>query len=155
MHGASKRGAPDKGKREALMSIQAESAVQAAQEPARISVRLVTVITGTQVHKHATIVAEIGGIVRTFESTGHRNGPIDAICHAFEPLVGEFRCVSWSGKGESEGSDAVGRIDVLIEMNDDTFAGVGHHTDTMHATALAVTDALNKHRWHKWKTGKL
>lgn len=131
-----------------------QTAIETMREPARIEIRSVTIITGTVVHNHATIVAEIDGVSHTFESTGMCNGPVDAICHAFQPLVGAFVCHMWSGKGESEGSDAIGRIEVIIRQGDKTFHGIGHHGNTMHATALAVADALDKHRWHQWKNSK-
>lgn len=129
-------------------------AAKRGAQPAPIAIRSLTVVSIDGVRNHATIVAVIDGVQRVFESTGTCNGPIDAICHALEPLVGKFSCKAWSGKGETEGSDAVGRIDVTLCQEDRIFHGTGHDSNTLVASAKAIADAFDKHRYCEWHSGK-
>lgn len=126
------------------------------QEPVAIAVQSVMVITQTGPHarSHASVVATIDGHEHTLAWEGRDAGPIDAICHAFRAVVPDFTWLDYRSKALSEGENAAGEVMVMVKKDGNTFNGIGRDTNTLHATAVAVADALHKIRWLEYKKKK-
>ena len=125
-----------------------------SQRPDRIIVNDISVTTSTGPNPlcHVTIEVDIGGVAQslTFESKASDVGPVSGICGAFRKIVPDFNWADFRVRalGPGEGADAFATV--YIKNNGDTFAGEGTHNNTLHASAAAVADGLNKLRWHEF-----
>ncbi|WP_075434264.1 2-isopropylmalate synthase [Buchnera aphidicola] len=77
------------------------------------------------------------------------NGPVDAIYQALNkatlyPLV----LKKFSLTANSEGKDALGKVDIVVQYKNRNFHGVGLATDIIEASAQAMVNALN----YIWKS---
>lgn len=72
-------------------------------------------------------------------------GPVDAIYHTINRLVGEtFKLLDYTIKSVTGGTDALGEVVVRLQQNDITATGRGISPDILEASGKAYIDAINK-----------
>ncbi|VAX77187.1 2-isopropylmalate synthase [Buchnera aphidicola] len=96
----------------------------------------------------ASIVLMCGSKINIQKSTTN-NGPVDAIYQALSKatlypiLLKKFNLVA-----NSEGEDALGKVDIVVQYKSRNFHGVGLATDIIEASAQAMVNAFN----YIWKS---
>jgi 2-isopropylmalate synthase len=81
--------------------------------------------------------------VLTEAATG--DGPVAAIFNAIDRITGiNTKIKSYRLQPISEGRDAQGQSNVLLQINDKMYAGKGVSTDILEASAYAYLDAINR-----------
>jgi hypothetical protein len=121
------------------------------REPQKNEVISVTIITGTDVHNHATLTMRLNGVDCTCESTGVATGPIDAMCAALQRFYPDLECDDYSSKSQGHHSNSVAKDWVNLRIGKETFSGDGYDRNTLVATAKAIASALDKLHWHRYK----
>ena len=93
---------------------------------------------------HATVKIRIdGGEEHVGHATG--DGMVDACSKAISDLTGMHpRLDRYVVKAITGGTDALGEVTCLINVDGITATGQGAHTDIIMASALAYVNALNK-----------
>jgi len=82
--------------------------------------------------------------VLTEAATG--DGPVAAIFNAIDRITGiNTKIKSYRLQPISEGRDAQGQSNVLLQINDKMYAGKGVSTDILEASAYAYLDAINRY----------
>ncbi len=104
-----------------------------------------TVSTATIKLKDQELLDENGQPkVLTEAATG--DGPVEAIFNCIDRIVGlQTRVKSYRLQPISEGRDAQGQVNVLVQINQRVFAGKGISTDIIEASAYAYIDAINRY----------
>ncbi len=104
-----------------------------------------TVSTATIKLKDQELLDENGHPkVLTEAATG--DGPVEAIFNCIDRIVGlQTRVKSYRLQPISEGRDAQGQVNVLVQINQRVFAGKGISTDIIEASAYAYIDAINRY----------
>jgi len=98
---------------------------------------------GTLVPPTATIVLSVDKDERQMAGLG--SGPVDAIYRTLSKLTDTTsRLVSYTVKGITGGSDALGEVTVRLESEGRVAAGHGADTDILVASARAYIEALNR-----------
>jgi len=101
------------------------------------------VLSGTNVLPSATVRLTIED-VRHEESAGG-DGPVDAAFNAINRIVGvEVVLDRYSIQAVTEGTDALGGVNIRIKANGHVVGGHGSSTDIVEASAKAYIDALNR-----------
>ncbi len=81
--------------------------------------------------------------ILTEAATG--DGPVDAIFNAVDRITGvPAKVKSYRLQPISEGRDAQGQVNVLVEIKEKLYAGKGISTDIIEASTLAYLDAMNR-----------
>ncbi|MGC8529799.1 MAG: 2-isopropylmalate synthase [Leptospirillia bacterium] len=112
-------------------------------EADRFRLERLAVSGGTLVPPTATIVLSVDGEERQMAGLG--TGPVDAIYRTLSNLTGSAaRLLSFTIKGITGGSDALGEVTVRLEEEGRVAAGHGADTDILVAAARAYLEALNR-----------
>ena len=76
---------------------------------------------------------------------GEGDGPVDAAFNAIEKMTGiRATLKSFSVTAVTEGKDAQGRADIVVEAGGKRYRGRGLSTDIVEASILSYVDAINK-----------
>lgn len=109
----------------------------------RFELQRLQVSGGTLVPPTATIVLLVDGEERQMAGLG--SGPVDAIYRTLSKLTDTTsRLLSFTVKGITGGSDALGEVTVRLESEGWVAAGHGADTDILVASARAYIEALNR-----------
>ena len=112
-------------------------------EADRFRLERLAVSGGTLVPPTATIVLSVDGEERQMAGLG--SGPVDAIYRTLSNLTGTTaRLLTFTIKGITGGSDALGEVTVRLESEGRVAAGHGADTDILVAAARAYLEALNR-----------
>jgi 2-isopropylmalate synthase len=99
--------------------------------------------SGNRVIPMATVELEFDGGKVLEASTG--DGPVDAIYKAVEKIINKkTRLVRYSLNAITEGKDAMGEVNVIVELEGEKYIGKGISTDIIEASAKAYLNAINK-----------
>jgi 2-isopropylmalate synthase len=125
---------------EDLLAIVTEEAVRTADRFELVDMQ-VSASTGKM--PHAAVCLRVDGAERREESDG--DGMVDACYKAIAKITGVSpKLERYAVKAITGGTDALGEVSCLISESGMTVSGQGAHTDTVHASALAFINALNK-----------
>jgi 2-isopropylmalate synthase len=125
---------------EDLLAIVTEEAVRTAD---RFELIELQVSSATGKMPHAAVRLKVDGDVRADEGDG--DGMVDACYKVISKITGITpKLERYAVKAITGGTDALGEVSCLISENGITVTGQGAHTDTVHASALAFVNALNK-----------
>jgi 2-isopropylmalate synthase len=83
-----------------------------------------------------------GGEEFKCEETG--DGPVDAVYRAIDKIVGQARLLEYQITAVTGGKDALGKVNVMVQMGDQIGRGRGASTDIVEASAKAYMNAVNK-----------
>lgn len=82
---------------------------------------------------------------KVFEATSSGDGPIDACYKAIDKIVGlKGRLVDYNIHSVTSGKDALGEVNVRIEVHKKEISGRGASTDIIEASIKAYLNAINK-----------
>ncbi|MFW6303659.1 MAG: 2-isopropylmalate synthase [Candidatus Sumerlaeota bacterium] len=85
----------------------------------------------------------------------HGDGPVDAIYSALGEATGvEFELKEYHIEAVTGGGDALGRVNVLVEIDQHPYKGTGTSTDIVLASAKAFLNAINRHEMAKASGGE-
>ena len=109
----------------------------------RFSLKGFTVQRGFERFSKAEVTIEnASGINREL---GEGEGPVDAAFNAIERMTGiRASLKSFSVTAVTEGKDAQGRADIVVEAGGKRYRGRGLSTDIVEASILSYVDAINK-----------
>jgi len=81
------------------------------------------------------------------KATCSGDGPIDAIFHTINELVGmeDIKLIEYKINAITEGKDALGEVIAKTEIKGNTFIGHSSQTDITEASALAYLETINKY----------
>jgi 2-isopropylmalate synthase len=105
----------------------------------------ITVHSGSDIVPSAHVEMHVHGELRSAD--GHGDGPVDAAIAAICAATGakDIKLTEYGLTGITPGSDAQGRVHVLVDWRGTLSRGHGTHTDVVVASAQAFVDALNQH----------
>ncbi len=113
------------------------------EEDARIIVKSLAVVCGTEGPQTAEMTLEIDGKDHSTKATG--DGPVDATFNAIKALVEHSaRLQLYQVHAVTEGTDAQATVSVRMEENGMIVTGQSADTDTVVASAKAYVTALNR-----------
>ena len=99
---------------------------------------------GTDATPTATVAIK-NKLGERIEKTGTGTGPVDAIYHVVEDLIGrKVNLLDYIVHAVTEGTDALGEVTVRIKEEESVYTGRGSDTDVMVASAQAFLSAINK-----------
>ncbi len=109
----------------------------------RFSLKGFTVQRGFERFSKAEVTIEnASGIIKEL---GEGDGPVDAAFNAIEGITGiRGELKSFNIRAVTEGRDAQGRADIIIDYKGETYRGKGLSTDIVEASILSYVDAINK-----------
>jgi 2-isopropylmalate synthase len=86
---------------------------------------------------------------RVVEETATGDGPVDALYRAIDHATGSsHEMTRFEIRAASKGADALAEVTVEVTRGGLTFRGLANHPDTLHASAQAYLDALNRLEAH-------
>jgi 2-isopropylmalate synthase len=105
----------------------------------------ITVQSGSDIVPSARVEMHVHGEPKSAEGSG--DGPVDAAIAAICAATGakDVKLAEYGLTGITPGSDAQGRVHVLVDWRGTLSRGHGTHTDVVIASAQAFVDALNQH----------
>jgi len=125
---------------EDLLAIVTEQAVRA---PDRYELLELNVTASTSALPRAAVRLRIDGQERYGEGSG--DGMVDACYKVIADITDIHpKLERYAVKAITGGTDALGEVSCLINVDGVTASGQGAHTDIIHASALALLNALNK-----------
>jgi len=125
---------------EDLLAIVTEEAVRTED---RFELVEMNVSSSTGKMPHAAVRLKVEGQDRFDEGDG--DGMVDACYKVIAKITGiSPKLERYAVKAITGGTDALGEVSCLISQDGVTVSGQGAHTDTVHASALAYINALNK-----------
>jgi len=125
---------------EDLLSIVTEESVRGAD---RFELVELSVASSSTSIPHAQVTLRIDGEERRGEGDG--DGMVDACYKVIAQITGiQPKLDRYAVKAITGGTDALGEVSCLINVDGVTVSGQGSHTDTVQASALAFVNALNK-----------
>ncbi len=108
--------------------------------------------SGTNMIPVATVKVSKGDEVKLIAD--HGDGPVDAIYSALGQATGvEFELKEYHIEAVTGGGDALGRVNVQVDIDGQPYKGTGTSTDVVMASAKAFLNAINRHEMAK-ATGK-
>ena len=122
-----------------------QALVSESQSEALESIKLVSlkVCTETGMQNTATVILSINGEEKT--STAKTPGAVDATFSAINSLVGlDLQLQLYSVSNVTQGTDALGEVNVRLEHDGRIVNGQGSDTDIITASAKAYVHGLNK-----------
>jgi 2-isopropylmalate synthase len=125
---------------EDLVALVTEDAIRV---PERFELVYLNVTSSNMAVPHATVKLRVDGEERLDHGTG--DGMVDA-CYKVISKITEIspRLERYAVKAITGGTDALGEVACLINVDGVTATGQGAHTDIIMASALAYVNALNK-----------
>jgi 2-isopropylmalate synthase len=130
---------------EDLLAIVTEEAVRTADR-----FELVDLQVAASTHKtpHAAVRLRVDG--RELGDEGDGDGMVDACYKVIAKITGiSPKLERYAVKAITGGTDALGEVSCLISHDGVTVTGQGAHTDTVHASAIAFLNALNKLQYRR------
>lgn len=104
-----------------------------------------TVSTATIKLKDNQLLDE-NGISKVLTEAATGDGPVEAIFNCIDRITGlQTRVKSYRLQPISEGRDAQGQVNVLVNIHQKIYAGKGISTDIIEASAYAYIDAINRY----------
>lgn len=98
---------------------------------------------GNDVTPEATVTLIVGGNEMKF--TGHGDGMVHAAFAAIKQGFGiDARLVDYRVVPVTSGADAMAEVNVVVRVDDNTYAGRSINTDVVEGSAEAFVEALNK-----------
>ena len=76
---------------------------------------------------------------------GSGNGPVDAVCDSISLATGVARVVAFRAYSVGPGSEAVGEVELEVEMPGRRVAVTASSTDVVEAAGRAFLAAINQH----------
>jgi len=123
-----------------LVAIVTEEAVRV---PDRFELLELNVTASSKSLPHAAVRLRVDGEVRHDEGDG--DGMVDACYNVISQITGITpKLERYAVKAITGGTDALGEVSCLINVDGITATGQGAHTDIIQASALAFINALNK-----------
>ncbi|MBI1314110.1 2-isopropylmalate synthase [bacterium] len=102
-------------------------------------------LAGTDVLPTATVEMRREGSDEVIRDAATGDGPIDAVFKALERVIGlEAKLTDYQVRSVSSGKDALGEVNVQIEVDGEKYHGKGVNTDIVAASAAAYLKALNR-----------
>ena len=99
--------------------------------------------SGDKIDATAMVSLSVEGDIHTMSATG--DGPVDAAYKAIEKISGRtFILTSYRIHALTEGEDAMGMVDIKMEIDGHTYKGRGVSTDIIESSIRACVDALNR-----------
>jgi 2-isopropylmalate synthase len=130
---------------EDLLAIVTEEAVRTAD---RFELIDLSVSSSTGKMPHAVVRLNVDGQEQVDEGDG--DGMVDACYKVISKITGVSpKLERYAVKAITGGTDALGEVSCLINQDGVTVTGQGAHTDTVHASALAFINALNKLQYRR------
>jgi 2-isopropylmalate synthase len=121
-------------------------------ENARLQIKHLRVVCGTDGPQTANLTLEIDGKEHSTEATG--DGPVDATFNAVKNLFPhEAQLQLYQVHAVTEGTDAQATVSIRMEENGRIVTGQSADTDTVVASAKAYVHALNRLLVRREKTG--
>jgi len=109
----------------------------------RFSLKGFTVQRGFERFSKAEVTIENASGIN--KELGEGDGPVDAAFNAIERMTGiRATLKSFSVTAVTEGKDAQGRADIVVEAGGKRYRGRGLSTDIVEASILSYVDAINK-----------
>ncbi len=119
-----------------------ESDVKTPEEHFKLS--YIQVTTGSSVIPTATVVLERNGQKFVGSATG--DGPVDAAYHAIDSVIGlKCKLTNFSVHSVTSGQDALGEVQVQLEVEGIMVSGRGISTDIVESSARAYINAVNRY----------
>lgn len=119
-----------------------ESDVKTPEEHFKLS--YIQVTTGSSVIPTATLVLERNGQKFVGSATG--DGPVDAAYHAIDSVIGlKCKLMNFSVHSVTSGQDALGEVQVQLEVEGIVVSGRGISTDIVESSARAYINAVNRY----------
>lgn len=104
---------------------------------------LIQTLSGNKNIPTSTVKLSVKG--KYVEAAGTGDGPIDASFQAIDKcLNSKFNLTQFLIQAVTIGSNAMARVHVGLSRNNKEYFGIGIHTDTIVAAAIAYIDAINK-----------
>ncbi len=118
-----------------IMNLQGEGKI--------LEIDFLKVVCGKE--KPATAKIRLNKNGKFIEAESEGNGPVDATIKAITKATGvNVRLEEYLVQAITGGSDDLGKVHIQISKDGNFFYGFGSDTDTIHATAKAYLDAINK-----------
>lgn len=115
---------------------------QLHDEPEHYKLKYLSVQSGAGVLATATVQMQAGEETISEAATG--NGPVDALYQCIARITGfDLRIAKYELKSRTEGTDALGQVDIMAECEDGRFHGMGLATDIVEASAQALVHVIN------------
>ena len=125
---------------EDLIAIVTEEVVRA---PDRFELLELNVTSSSTTPPHATVRLRVDG--QQLSAEGDGDGMVDACYKVISRMTGvQAKLERYAVKAITGGTDALGEVSCLIQLDGVTVTGQGAHTDIIQASALAYINALNK-----------
>jgi 2-isopropylmalate synthase len=125
---------------EDLLAIVTEEAVRG---PDRFELLELNVTSSSKTLPHAAVRMNVDGVEQTGEGDG--DGMVDACYKVISKITGMApKLERYAVKAITGGTDALGDVSCLVNLDGVTANGQGAHTDIIQASALAYINALNK-----------
>ncbi|HLG22415.1 MAG TPA: 2-isopropylmalate synthase [Candidatus Manganitrophaceae bacterium] len=125
---------------EDLETIVTEEMDRPSEKYRLVSIR---VESGSEITPTAAVELAVGD--KTVKTVGKGDGPVDAAYRTIASLTQtKSRLLSYTVKGITGGTDALGEVTVTVEEEGKTVMGHGADTDIIIASARAYLNALNK-----------
>jgi len=110
------------------------------------SLESLAVQSGTENTSTATVALKCGDKVVTEAAIG--NGPVNSICECISRITGyEIEIVDFKVASTSEGTDALGQVNIMAECRNENvnqvFHGMGLATDIIRSSARALVNLAN------------
>ena len=101
------------------------------------------ITSGNMIESRAEVALSLDGKIRADQATG--DGPVDAAFKVIEQISGKsFKLQTYRINAVTEGEDAMGMVDVTMEIGDRSYKGRGVSTDIIESSIRACLDALNR-----------
>ncbi|MBP1628191.1 MAG: 2-isopropylmalate synthase [Holophagaceae bacterium] len=115
---------------------------QLHEEPEYYRINYLSVQSGASVLATATLKMQVGDREVAEAATG--NGPVDAVYQCITRITGyDLRIANYELKSKTEGTDALGQVDIVAEHQGRKFHGMGLGTDIVEASAQALLHTVN------------
>ena len=116
----------------------------------RLKLDVITSQTISTLPASAFVQVELDGEKLSQVSNGG-NGPVDAVFNAILNITGlDLKMSHYNLTAKSEGAEALGQVDIVVEHEGRKFHGVGLATDIVESSARALIHAINAiYRAHK------
>ncbi|MEX1308510.1 MAG: 2-isopropylmalate synthase [Eubacteriales bacterium] len=99
--------------------------------------------SGNMIDSSAEVALSLDGKTKSDKATG--DGPVDAAFKAIEQISGKaFKLQTYRINAVTEGEDAMGMVDVTMEIDGQDYKGRGVSTDIIESSIRACLDALNR-----------
>lgn len=114
------------------------------EEKKAYSLVSVRVHTGTDIIPEAEVSIRHKRKVLSSRSTG--DGPVDACYKAVDKITGlRGRLLEYRLEAVTQGKDALGEVNIKVNINNKVISGRSSSTDIIEASLLAYLNAINKH----------